>query len=239
MKNLAKNLFTFLISLIGFIGGCIWAYESQWQMEPIILVFISFVEIISYFVLSYFFIGEGLVETSTVPANNNEQKVDLKVNIFNGERADEKSSVNPINNQITREACIDSMKTRTNILFIDDDENFNVVQILKDSGWKYTYTTIDIKSIDIPQVRRADVLFVDINGVGKLLKLTYEGLDLALMLKQKYPNKKVIIYSANKNSNSFHEAWNKCDFKLEKNALPYEFQNLVETFSIENFSKLS
>jgi hypothetical protein len=53
------------------------------------------------------------------------------------------------------------------------------------------------------------------------------------MLKQKYPNKKVVIYSANKNSNSFHKAWDECDFKLEKNALPYQFQNLVEQYSLD------
>jgi hypothetical protein len=58
-------------------------------------------------------------------------------------------------------------------------------------------------------------------------------LDLALMLKDKYPQKKVVIYSANKKTNAFHEAFDKCDFRLEKNALPNQFQNLVEKYSIE------
>ena len=118
-------------------------------------------------------------------------------------------------------------------MFIDDDKNFNVVKILKDSGWKNTKTIVDIKSLDLPIVKETHVFFVDINGVGNLLKLEYGGLDLALMLKQKYPQRKVVIYSANKNSNSFHKAWDECDFKLEKNALPYQFQNLVEEFSLE------
>ena len=67
---------------------------------------------------------------------------------------------------------------------------------------------------------------------NKLINCEHEGLDIALMLKQKYPNKKVVIYSANKNNN-FHPAWDQCDFKLEKNALAYQFQSLVEQYSLE------
>lgn len=135
-----------------------------------------------------------------------------------------------------REAIIDSLKSKIQILFIDDDSKFNVVKILKDSGWKKTLTVTDIKSIDIPIVKESDIFFVDINGVGKILGCKYEGLDIALMLKQKYPAKKTVIYSANKNNNAFHKAWDICDYKLEKNALPYQFQGLVEQYSIELFS---
>lgn len=97
----------------------------------------------------------------------------------------------------------------------------------------HTKSVVDIKTIDTPNVKENDIYFVDINGVGKLLNLEYGGLDLALMLKQRFPQKKVVIYSANKTSYSFHEAWEKVDFKLEKNALPYQFQNLVEQYSLE------
>jgi len=131
---------------------------------------------------------------------------------------------------------IDSLKHKIHILFIDDDPKFNVVKMLKNGGWKKTSSVIDIKSIDIPIVKEADIYFVDINGVGKLLDCKYEGLDIALMLKQKYPNKKVVIYSANKNYNAFHEAWDLCDHKLEKNAVPYQFQALVEKYSLELYS---
>jgi hypothetical protein len=135
-----------------------------------------------------------------------------------------------------RNALIESKKNKVNILFIDDDTKFNVVKILKDSGWKNTKTIVDVKSIDIPAIQNADILFVDINGVGKLLGLEYGGLDLALMIKQKYMEKKVVIYSANKNSNSFHKVWDIVDSRLEKNALPYQFQNLVDNYSIELYN---
>lgn len=131
-----------------------------------------------------------------------------------------------------REAKIESLKSKVRILFIDDDIKFNIVKILKDSKWKNTKSVVDIKSLDIPIVKDADIFFVDVNGIGKLLNCEHEGLDIALMLKQKYPNKKVVIYSANKNNN-FHPAWDQCDFKLEKNALAYQFQSLVEQYSLE------
>lgn len=137
---------------------------------------------------------------------------------------------------VSREAKIESLKSKVKILFIDDDKKFNVVKILKDSNWKNTSAVVDIKSLDIPIVKEADIFFVDVNGVGKLLNCEHEGLDIALMLKQKYPNKKIVIYSANSYNNNFHKAWDACDFKLEKNALPYQFQSLVEQYSLELYS---
>lgn len=137
----------------------------------------------------------------------------------------------PIEN---RESKIDALKNRYRILFIDDDKNFNIVKILKASGWKHTTAVQDLKSLDSESVRTSDIFFVDINGVGKLLNCQFEGLDLALMLKQRYPDKIVGIYSANRNNNAFHDAWDTCDFKLEKNALPYQFQSLVEKYSLDS-----
>ncbi|PKB17237.1 transcriptional regulator [Flavobacterium sp. 5] len=143
----------------------------------------------------------------------------------------ENTSVN--DNHKDREFKVDAQKSKFTILFIDDDKNFNIVKILKDSGWKNTSSVTDIKNLDIQAVKDADLFFIDINGVGKLMNCEFEGLDLALMLKQKYSNKKVVIYSANKNFNAFHSAWDICDFKLEKNALPLQFISLVEKFSLE------
>lgn len=59
-----------------------------------------------------------------------------------------------------------------------------------------------------------------------------EGLGLALAIKKKYPSKKVIIYSAETNGDRFHEALRKADSFLAKNADPYEFQRIVEEFTI-------
>lgn len=168
-----------------------------------------------------------IISPTISPVNN------INVNLGTMESKNENNSEK---NSENREALIDSLKPKVKILFIDDDKKFNIVKIFKDSKWKNTNSTIDIKSVDEPKVKEADIIFVDINGVGKLLDCKDEGLDIALMLKQKYPNKKIIIYSANKNNDNFHPAWDLCDFKLEKNALSYQYLSLVEQYSIELYS---
>lgn len=230
--DIIKNKITLVIAFIGLIGGSIWAVQTNLNIEPIILVFVSLAEILGYFLLP----NSATSEPQTVK-NKNEQNVNVSVNV--GSTTNQNTGENESQNKknIDRNAIIDSMQSKTAILFIDDDKNFNVVKILKDSNWKRVKTVVDIKSLDMPIVKESDIIFVDINGVGKLLKLEFEGLDLALMLKQRFPDKKVIIYSANRNNNSFHKAWDTCDFKLEKNALPYQFQNLVEEYSIEFYKR--
>ncbi|MFY7938560.1 MAG: response regulator [Flavobacterium sp.] len=230
MKNIIKSRLALIIAIVGFIGGTIWCLQTNFNIEPLILAIISILEI-----LGFFLIPESIKDNSEIIKVKNEQNVNVNVTVGDTNPTLPKSE-KPDRIKINRSEIIDIMQPKTSVLFIDDDTNFNVVQILKDSGWKKSKTVPDIKTLDVPAVRDADIIFVDINGVGKLLKLEFEGLDLALMLKQKYSEKKVIIYSANRNSNSFHKAWDICDFKLEKNALPYQFQNLVEEYSIEKYN---
>ena len=91
----------------------------------------------------------------------------------------------------------------------------------------------DISSLTSPELIEADILFVDIHGVGKELSFSDEGLGLAYAIKQKYPKKKVIIYSTESTGERFHRALQKADYSLPKNADPYEFIRLVEEFSEE------
>jgi hypothetical protein len=124
------------------------------------------------------------------------------------------------------------LKYLTRILFIDDDTKFEVVHILKTAGWVNTKRKKDIIDLDELEAKEADIIFVDINGVGNKLFPTDNGLGLAYALKQKYPNKKIVIYSAEQNGDRFHKAWNAVDARLSKNADPYEFINLIEGFSL-------
>jgi len=225
MKKIADNLFTFFIALLGLCGGIVWGFKSGWDFEPIILCGISFLQILSFTIIRLS--GNNEYDKNKV-SEPTKPKIDTLVV--------SEANTSPSSKTIDRNAAIESKKGKLQVLFIDDDTKFKVVKILKDSGWKNTKTISDIKSLDLQIVKDSDLLFVDINGVGKLLNLEFEGLDLALMLKQKYKEKKVIIYSAKRDSNSFHAAWDVIDFKLEKNALPYQFQNLVEKYSLEYYN---
>ncbi|HPJ13407.1 MAG TPA: hypothetical protein PLV00_08475 [Caldisericia bacterium] len=135
------------------------------------------------------------------------------------------------------ERSIEEIKGLCKILFIDD-KKFAVVDILQAAGWTKTKRIKDVRSIDESDVSEANIIFVDVQGVGKMLKFKDEGLGLTIALKEKYPSKKVVVYSAEDDGKieTFHKALSVADERLSKNADPYEFQSLVERFSKEAFS---
>jgi hypothetical protein len=136
----------------------------------------------------------------------------------------QKNSENSHNN----DTPLESLKLSTKILFIDDDIKFKIVTILKNAGWINTSIIKDIKSLDNSEVVNTNLFFVDVNGVGKFLGFKDEGLGLAKALKEKYPNKRVVIYSSDKTGDRFHEALRQADDFLSKDAEPYQFQKIVE-----------
>ncbi|MGE6210289.1 hypothetical protein, partial [Aeromonas media] len=114
------------------------------------------------------------------------------------------------------------------ILFIDDDLKFKVVKILNRAGWTNTKIVKDLIAIDQQEVKDADIIFVDIQGVGINLAFRDEGLGLTIALKKKFPEKAVIIYSAEQNGDRFHDAIRIADSLLAKNSEPYEFEVIIE-----------
>jgi hypothetical protein len=135
------------------------------------------------------------------------------------------------------ERSIEDIKSICKILFIDD-KKFGVVDILQNAGWKNTKRIKDIKSLDDQDVIDANIIFVDVQGVGRSLKFRDEGLGLTMALKKKYQNKKIIVYSSEDEGKieTFHKALSIADARLSKNADPYEFQSIVEQFGKEAFS---
>lgn len=115
------------------------------------------------------------------------------------------------------------------ILFIDDDEELKVSENIK-ATWSNTLTISDCTSINQIEIKNAHVIFVDINGVGKIMNFKDEGLGLAAAIKKSYPQKKVVIYSASKKHDIYHEAVKICDEILRKDASIYEFENCIQNF---------
>lgn len=121
---------------------------------------------------------------------------------------------------------ISEIKNKKHILFIDD-EKFGVVNILKSAGWKNVVYKNDIINLDESSLQIADIIFVDINGVGKKLS-DKQGLGLAVQLKGRYPEKKIVIYSAEVIGDRFEEGLRKVDWCMPKNAEPIQFINVIE-----------
>lgn len=212
MRSIIKSKIGLLAAFVGLIGGSIWIYQSGLEPEPIIIFFLSVLEIIGFFI-----IGDSSVET--IPQNSNTNTNIMTVNI-NGEKLGTKTEND------------ERKKAQTRILFIDDNHtDFRMVSILKKSGWINTKSVKDIKDLDDPKVQEAHIIFVDINGVG-IHMFQDQGLGLAAALKKKYNSKKIVIYSAENTGDRFHKALREVDSCLPKDAEPYQFIHLIEGFNI-------
>lgn len=122
---------------------------------------------------------------------------------------------------------VTELKRTSQILFIDDDRGFKIVGVLKKMGWENTRLVADISSLEQVHLLSADVVFVDIQGVGRIMQYSDEGLGLALAIKRRYPQKKVVIYSAEEKGARFHEALQEADYSLPKTAEPIRFEDTI------------
>lgn len=144
------------------------------------------------------------------------------------------STSNSAQKTVSTSKSDENMKATTRILFVDDNHTeYKNVSILKKAGWTRTKSVKDITDLDSSFVIEADIIFVDINGVGLEL-FEDQGLGLASALKKKYPNKKIVIYSAETTGDRFHKALREVDHCLPKNADAYQFMNLIENLIIGN-----
>ena len=132
---------------------------------------------------------------------------------------------------------LNEIKNGCRILFIDD-QKFDIVDRLKNQeGWKNTTRIKDLDSISQTEVVDAHIVLVDVQGVGKKMQCPDEGLGLIVAIKEKYPQKKVIMYSGESQGKieTFHKAWNVADHRLKKTSTQYEFNNIIEKFAKEAF----
>ncbi|MFZ2781923.1 MAG: hypothetical protein WAZ31_07760, partial [Rectinemataceae bacterium] len=90
---------------------------------------------------------------------------------------------------------IEELKQFTRILFVDDTDQTDLITYLKSEGWDAEHI-FDIEQIASKDVQKANMLFIDVMGVGARLRLK-DGFDLIKLLKETYPSKKIIMYSTN------------------------------------------
>jgi hypothetical protein len=117
-------------------------------------------------------------------------------------------------------------KSNSYIVFIDD-EDFPVVDNLRQSGWSVEKLD-DVFNIECEQVKRAQIIFIDNKGVGKVLSESDEGIGIAKLIKKFYGyNKRVILYSGH--SVLLGEYLNIIDNQLPKNSDTYEFEQMIHS----------
>lgn len=50
MRNLISNISMLIVAIISFTGGIIWGFKSSWEIEPLIIASVSFIEILTYLI---------------------------------------------------------------------------------------------------------------------------------------------------------------------------------------------
>lgn len=132
---------------------------------------------------------------------------------------------------------LNEIKNGCRILFIDDLKFDIVDRLKKQDGWKNTTWIKDLDSISQTELLDAHIVLVDVQGVGKKMQCPDEGLGLIVAIKEKYPQKKVIMYSSESQGKieTFHKAWNVADHRMKKSATQYEYNNIIEKFAKEAF----
>jgi hypothetical protein len=118
-------------------------------------------------------------------------------------------------------------KTHVSVLFIDDETDFKIVDIINKQPYATCKIIRDIDSFDSKEIREADVIFVDVDGVGETLTPKERGLGIVLGIKSNFPSKKVIIYSGNTKRDMTHPALKVADGILNKNAQPSDFLKYI------------
>lgn len=126
-----------------------------------------------------------------------------------------------------------NIKNRKNvkILFIDDGGFYT--EPLSQLGYKDIDVELEFK--DISRVEPYDIIFCDINDVAKNIYPVGQGAALASEIKRMYPNKYVIIFSAQNQKPSFAKYYEDVDAVIDKTSDQKVFQDVIDKYiSIQN-----
>ena len=124
-----------------------------------------------------------------------------------------------------------TMKDKKNvkILFVDD-EGYDT-ELLQNLGYldiqkMYKYDKED----KMDSFEKYDIIFCDINGIAKDLDPVYQGAALAKLIKQTYPEKVVVIFSAKQQYLTFNPYYEFVDDVIYKNLPPAELANKIDKY---------
>jgi DNA-binding NarL/FixJ family response regulator len=117
-------------------------------------------------------------------------------------------------NNLKESVSIDELQRLTRILFIDDTDQSDLIRYLKNEGWDTEYIP-DIEQITAKNIQNANILFIDVMGVGAKLRLR-DGLDVVKLIKETYPSKKVVMYSTNEKQDYSHPGFEMADKRIVK-----------------------
>lgn len=98
-------------------------------------------------------------------------------------------------------------------IMVIDDQEFPYVEVLR----KHQYSIHKVTDVSsITDVAEYTVILCDIRGVGKTLSSEFEGAHLLREIRQRYPFKTLVAYSAESLKTDYNEYLRNADFILQK-----------------------
>ena len=132
--------------------------------------------------------------------------------------------INELNGEmVLKGTSLPALKAITKILVLDDD-GFVFMEPLRRSEFCIEYRQ-DIQALS--DVAEYDIILCDIRGVGAFLDSQYEGAYLVKKIKEKYPNKIVISYTASDYSPSYQEYLKYADAIIPKGTSLEDWDSLL------------
>jgi len=148
----------------------------------------------------------------------------LDIKIINMEGKFDLSSLNPLNWMRKKYTESD-----VNILFIDDLD-MPVVENLRKGGYKVKKVR-DIKNIQDAEVKNAQIIFVDFDGVGRVVSPQHQGAGLVKELKANYGDRKyVVLYTAQSTMSTdttMRDLFDAADDRLRKDSDVTDFIEII------------
>lgn len=129
-----------------------------------------------------------------------------------------------------REKTLPEIKAIARILVVDDNESY-IKSILENEGWKVKHQK-DLESYSDPDLMDSHVICLDIIGVGAKLNCS-SGIELINGIKEKYPAKRIILYSSVRTHDIFHSSLSMVDRKLFRDGQTFPFIKAVEELATE------
>lgn len=181
--------------------------ENSWTITIISGIIVA--------IFGYFFLKEPQNKKDTQSSNQSQNVTQTVIIEKNDKINTEKESKDKADD-------LSYLKAKAKILFIEDNV-FKKINNLKKFGWNVSQIN-NVGSLDIEEIKTANIIFVDYKGVGELSG--DHGLGVVERLKEMYSDTKwIIFYSAHKLPLDVYDKG--ADDFLPKNASVYEMESKI------------
>lgn len=125
-----------------------------------------------------------------------------------------------------RKERIHDLRKKTDVLVIDD-EGFEPKEFLEGNNYRLTSKT-DIDNVK--DVSEYPIIMCDIRGIGKKISSSFEGAFLIKEIKENYPEKIVIAYTASQYDPSYNLYLQRANVILPKSLSTEEWLDILDKY---------